>query len=68
MAAKSTFFAGPEQGAQGAATMYSFFATCAVREVNPYEWLRHTLEHIADTKLSELYTLIPGYTANEADL
>lgn len=65
---KNYLFAGSEQGAQRAAMMYSFFATCAVKEVNPYEWLHHTLQHIADTKLSELHTLLPGYTANAADL
>jgi transposase len=65
---KNYLFAGSEQGAQRAAMMYSFFATCAVREANPYEWLHHTLQHIADTKLSELHTLLPGYTAKPADL
>ena len=65
---KNYLFAGSEKGAQRAAMMYSFFATCAVKGANPYKWLHHTLQHIADTKLSELHTLLPGYTASSADL
>lgn len=65
---KNYLFAGSHQGAQRAAMMYSFFATCAIKEANPYEWLHHTLQHIADTKLSELHTLLPGYRDSVADL
>ncbi len=29
--------------------------------MNPYDWLKATLEHIPDAKLSELDRLLPGY-------
>ncbi len=58
---KNYLFAGSHEGAQRAAMMYSFFATCKAQGVNPQEWLTKTLEKISDTKLSELHTLLPGY-------
>ena len=65
---KNYLFAGSHQGAKRAAMMYSFFATCQLQGVNPYEWLKHTLEHIADTKMSQLHTLLPRYTPEAAHL
>ena len=58
---KNYLFAGSHQGAQRAAMMYSFFATCKLKEVNPYQWLHYTLDHIADTKMSQLHNLLPGH-------
>lgn len=58
---KNYLFAGSHQGAQRAAMMYSFFATCHLQGINPYQWLNHTLEHIADTKLSKIHCLLPGF-------
>lgn len=60
---KNYLFAGSHEGAQRIAMMYSFFATCAANDVNPYEWLRTTIQAISDTKLSELYTLLPNHTS-----
>jgi transposase len=47
-------FVGSHQGEKRAAMFYSFFGTCKKHEVNPYEWLKATLENIADAKMSEL--------------
>lgn len=58
---KNYLFAGSHDAAQRIAMMYSFLGTCAANEVNPYEWLKTTLEKIPDTKLPELHTLLPGY-------
>lgn len=58
---KNYLFAGSHQAAQRIAMMYSFFATCKAKQVNPYDWLKTTLEKIPSTKLSELDQLIPGY-------
>ena len=44
---KNYLFAGSHQAAQRAAMIYSFFAICKIHEVNPFEWLKHTLLHIA---------------------
>lgn len=57
---KNYLFAGSHEAAQRIAMMYSFFGTCAANEVNPYEWLKSTLERIPDMKLSELDQLLPG--------
>ena len=54
-------FAGSHESTQRIAMMYSFTATCKAKGVNAFEWLVATLEVIADTKLSELHTLLPGY-------
>jgi len=62
---KNYLFAGSHLAAQRAAMMYSFFATCKARGVNPYEWLSHTLSHIADTKMTDLHTLLPGNYSKE---
>jgi transposase len=58
---KNYLFAGSHDAAQRIAMMYSFLGTCAANEVNPYEWLKTTLEKIPTAKLSELHTLVPGY-------
>lgn len=56
---KNYLFAGSHNGAQRIAMMYSFFATCKANEVNPYEWLKNTLEIIPTTKITELNKLLP---------
>jgi transposase len=58
---KNFLFAGSHEAAQRIAMMYTFLGTCAANEVNPYEWLKTTLEKIPTTKLPELHTLVPGY-------
>jgi len=60
---KNYLFAGSPQAAQRIAMIYSFMATCKAKGINPFEWLRKTLEVIADTKYSQLHTLLPGYQA-----
>jgi len=56
---KNYLFAGSHEGAKRAAMFYSFFGTCKKHEVNPYEWLKATLENIADAKMSELDNYLP---------
>jgi transposase len=58
---KNYLFAGSHDGSQRLAMMYSFFGTCAAQGVNPYEWLKSTLDVIKDTKLPDLHSLLPGY-------
>ena len=57
---KNYLFAGSHDAAQRIAMMYSFFGTCKAHDINPYEWLKTTLELIPETKLSELHKLLPG--------
>jgi len=35
------------------------FATCKANEVNPYQWLKSTLESIATTSIKDLDNLLP---------
>ena len=58
---KNYLFAGSHQGAKRIAIMYSFMASCQANDINPYLWLKKVLSSIHDTKLSELYTLLPNY-------
>ena len=55
---KNYLFAGSHEAAQRAAMIYSFFAICKKHEVNPFQWLKHTLQNISainHKKLKELY-------------
>jgi transposase len=64
---KNYLFAGSHQAAQRIAMMYSFMATCKAKGINPFVWLANTLDKIADTKRSMLYTLLPGYDQNKEE-
>lgn len=56
---KNYLFAGSERGAQRAAMFYSFFGTCKKNDINPFEWLKHTLEVIPEYKANLLQELLP---------
>lgn len=56
---KNYLFAGSHNGAKRAAMMYSFFATCKLNKVNPFDWLNHTLSVIPDHKANRLDELLP---------
>jgi hypothetical protein len=58
---KNYLFAGSHEAAKRAAAIYSFFAMCRKEDVNPFKWLRHVLENIGDTKITELHTLYPKH-------
>lgn len=56
---KNYLFAGSHDAAQRAAMIYSFFAICKKHDVNPYEWLKYTLENIMTIKQKDLRSLYP---------
>jgi hypothetical protein len=56
---KNYLFAGSHQAARYAAMLYSFLGTCKINDVEPFEWLRTTIEKIPDCKLGELDQLLP---------
>lgn len=56
---KNYLFAGSHNGAERAAMFYSFFGTCKMHNINPYQWLRQVLEVISDYKVSKLSELLP---------
>ena len=53
---KNYLFAGNHKSAQRIAMMYSFFATCKAKNIDPSEWLTTTLEKLAkpDYPIDEL--------------
>lgn len=56
---KNYLFAGSHKAAERAAGIYSFFAICKKHEVNPYEWLKYTLENILTINHKNLRDLYP---------
>jgi transposase len=56
---KNYLFAGSHNAAQGAAMMYSFFATCKINKIDPLAWLTDVLERIPEHKANKLYELLP---------
>lgn len=46
-------------GQKRSAMIYSFFAICKKHEVNPYQWLKHTLLNIASIKHKNIKDLYP---------
>jgi transposase len=56
---KNYLFAGSHQGAERAALLYSFFGTCKLKNINPYTWLKDTLDKLPSTRTKDLCTLLP---------
>jgi len=56
---KNYLFAGSHEAAKRAAMIYSFFAICKKHEVNPYKWLKYTLENIMSINHKRLKDLYP---------
>lgn len=56
---KNYLFAGSHQAARHAAMMYSFFDSCKRNEIDPFEWLKSTLEKIPEHKANKLEELLP---------
>ncbi len=65
---KNYLFAGSHDAAQRIAMMYSFFATCKANDVNPYEWLKTTLDKIPDHHVNRLDELLPAKVSMEKEL
>ena len=56
---KNYLFAGSHQAAQHAALIYSLLATCKINDVEPFQWLKNTLEVIPDYPANQLENLLP---------
>ncbi|SJN46517.1 Mobile element protein [Sphingobacterium sp. JB170] len=56
---KNYLFAGSHEAAQRAAMIYSFFAICKKHEVNPFQWLKYTLENIMSINQKNIKELYP---------
>jgi len=58
---KNYLFAGSHFGAERTAMMYSFFGSCKMQGIEPWAWLKSTLEKISNHKANKLSQLLPGY-------
>jgi transposase len=56
---KNYLFAGSHKAAERAAMLYSFFAICKKHEVNPYQWLKYTLQNIMTINHKNIRELYP---------
>ena len=52
-------FAGSERGARAAATMYSLLGTCRLNGIEPYGWLKDTLDKLPAWPASRVNELLP---------
>ena len=63
---KNYLFAGNHKAAQNAAMMYSFFATCKINNVNPYQWLHDVFKRLPEHKANKLEELLPQNWKNNS--
>jgi transposase len=56
---KNYLFAGTHDAATRAGMIYSFFAMCKKHEVNPFQWLKYTLENIMTINHKNIRNLYP---------
>lgn len=56
---KNYLFAGSHNGARRAAMLYSFLGACKINGINPFEWLRNTIEKIPAHPVNKLSELLP---------
>ncbi len=63
---KNYLFAGSHEAAGRAAMIYSFLGTCKLNNVEPFAWLKETLDKIPDYKIQNLKELFPGYKKQDS--
>ncbi len=56
---KNYLFAGSHEAAQRSAILYSLMGTCKLHGINPFEWLRDTLQKINDHPINRIHELLP---------
>jgi hypothetical protein len=57
---KNYLFAGSHESAQRGAVIYSLLATCQIRGVEPFTWLKNALDMIPDYPANQLEKLLPA--------
>ena len=65
---KNYLFAGSHEAAKRAGMIYSFLAICKKHEVNPYQWLKYTLENILSINHKNLKDLYPQNFKEKSNL
>ena len=62
---KNYLFAGSHQGAKNAAMLYSFFGSCKLNGLDPFQWLYAVLTEIQDYPINKIKDLLPCYVSFE---
>lgn len=62
---KNYLLAGSHQADQRTMMIYYFFRICKKHEVNPFQWLKHTLENIMFINHKEIRSLYPQNFSNK---
>lgn len=61
---RNYLFAGSDDGGERAANLYSLIGTALLNTVEPYAYLRHVIEHIADHPNRRIDALLPWHVAS----
>ena len=56
---RNYLFAGSDAGGETAARLYSLIGTCRLNGIDPYRYLRHVLERIAEHPINRIEDLLP---------
>lgn len=56
---KNYLFAGSHEAAQRSAMLYSLLGTCKLHDINPFTWLKETLDKIARQPINRIGDLLP---------
>jgi hypothetical protein len=56
---KNYLFAGSHEAAKRSAMLYSLLGTCKLNGINPFEWLRDSLQKINDHPINRIHELLP---------
>ena len=64
---RNYLFAGSDAGGERAAAIYSLIGTAMLNGVEPYVYLRHVLERIAEQPINRVDELLPWHVATQLD-
>jgi transposase len=64
---RNYLFAGSDAGGERAANIYTLIATARLNDIDPYGYLRHVLERIAEHPINRIDDLLPWNIAAKLD-
>jgi len=64
---RNYLFAGSDAGGERAASIYTLIATARLNDIDPYLYLRHVLERIAEHPINRIDELLPWNIAAKLD-
>ena len=64
---RNYLFAGSDAGGERAANIYTLIATARLNDIDPYLYLRHVLERIAEHPINRIDELLPWNIAAKLD-